>query len=288
MQAMDDEIQIIQGEGFTKAADITYDGVPEATQTVDELMAFLANCNQGAQVPLEYLFTLGDERYFDVLNRSQTFQNGRSIDLWSEYYDIDLDEDGHRVGGTVGGANPINTTIESNNGGNGNNGGATVPEPDLPNMFATYGPRGATLSHPTTIDEGIHLESCISDNGQTTPEDKELLCGSILVVMQPTDDCIELEGWYCQLEVGDAFAVPSKLCEDTGSLPTDVTCRDAWSYLDIEEETEPEPEPDLPESEEDSLLEGPLYWVAVISLIGLLVASIVTINQNLRGSDEDE
>ena len=288
MQAMDDEIQIIQGEGFTKAADITYDGVPEATQTVDELMAFLANCNQGAQVPLEYLFTLGDERYFDVLNRSQTFQNGRSIDLWSEYYDIDLDEDGHRVGGTVGGADPINTTIEPNNGGNGNSGGTTVPEPDLPNVFATYGPRGATLSHPTTIDEGIHLESCISDNGQTTPEDKELLCGSILVVMQPTDDCIELEGWYCQLEVGDAFAVPSKLCEDTGSLPTDVTCRDAWSYLDIEEEPEPEPEPDLPENEEGQLLEGPLYWVAVISLIGLLVASIVTINQNLRGSDEDE
>jgi len=288
MQAMDDEIQIIQGDGFTKAADITYDGVPEATQTVDELMAFLANCNQGAQVPLEYLFTLGDERYFDVLNRSQTFQNGRSIDLWSEYYDIDLDEDGHRVGGTVGGADPINTTIEPNNGGNGNNGGSTVPEPDLPNVFATYGPRGATLSHPTTIEEGIHLESCSSDNGQTTPEDKELLCGSILVVMQSTDDCIELEGWYCQLEVGDAFAVPSKLCEDTGSLPTDVTCRDAWSYLDIEEEPEPEPEPDLPENEEDPLLEGPLYWVAVISLIGLLVASIVTINQNLRGSDEDE
>ena len=71
--------------------------------------------------------------------------------------------------------------------------------------------------------------------------------------MQPTDDCIELEGWYCQLEVGDAFAVPSKLCEDTGSLPTDVTCRDAWSYLDIEEEPEPEPEPDLPENEEPTI-----------------------------------
>ena len=286
MEAMDDEIQIIQGEGFRKATDITYDGVPEATLTVDELMTFLENCNQGAQVPLEYLFTFGDERYFDVLNRSQTFQNGRTIDLWSEYYDIELDEDGHRVGGTVGGADPINTTIDPNNGGNGNNGGTTVPEPELPNVFATYGPRGATLSHPTTIEEGIHLETCTSDNGQTIPEDKELLCGSILIVMQPTDDCIELEGWYCQLELGDAFAVPSKLCEDVGSLPTDVTCRDAWSYLDIEQE--PEPEPELPENEEEALLEGPLYWVAVISLIGLLVASIVTINNNLRGSDEDE
>ena len=41
MQAMDDEIQIIQGEGFTKATDITYDGVPEAQQTVDEMLAAL-------------------------------------------------------------------------------------------------------------------------------------------------------------------------------------------------------------------------------------------------------
>ena len=77
-------------------------------------------------------------------------------------------------------------------------------------------------------------------------------------------------------------------CVKTGSLPTDVTCRDAWSYLDIEEDPEPEPEPDLPENEEISLLEGPFFWVVVISLIGLLVASIVTINQNLRSSDEDE
>ena len=90
------------------------------------------------------------------------------------------------------------------------------------------------------------------------------------------------------IEVGDAFAVPGKLCEDIASLPTDVTCRDAWLYLDFEEEPEPEPEPESPENEEDSILEGPFYWIAVISLIGLLVASIITINQNLRGSDENE
>ena len=65
-----------------------------------------------------------------------------------------------------------------------------------------------------------------------------------------------------------------------------MTCRDAWSYLDIEEE--PEPEPELLENEDEALLEGPLYWVAVISLVGLLLASIVTINQNLRGSNDDE
>ena len=65
-------------------------------------------------MPLEYLFTLGDERYFDVLNNSLTFQSGRTIDLWGDYYDIELNEDGHRVDGTVAGAGPIDTTPPSN------------------------------------------------------------------------------------------------------------------------------------------------------------------------------
>ena len=288
MQAMDNEVEIIQGVGFTKAADITYDGVPEAQQTYAEMFTALQQCNQGKSVPIEYLFTLGDDRYFDVLNRSQSFQNGRTIDLWSDYYDIELDEAGHRVGGTVGGADPIETNITNgNNNGNGNGGTNPVPEPELPGLFSTYGPRGATLAHPTTIDDGIHLEACNSDNGQTTPDDKELLCGSILVVMQPTDECIVLEGSYCLLDVEDAFAVPGKLCEDSGIYPSQVTCRDAWSYLDVEDdETTPEPEPE-PE-EENSWTEGPLFWVAAISLVGLLIASVVMINNNLRNDDDNE
>ena len=288
MQAMDDEIEIIEGVGFTKATDITYDGVPEAQQTFAEMFTALQECNQGKSVPIEYLFTLGDDRYFDVLNRSQSFQNGRTIDLWSDYYDIELDENGHRVGGTVGGADPIETNITNgNNNGNGNGGTNPVPEPELPVLWDTYGPRGATLAHPTTIAEGIHLEACTSDNGQTTPDDKELLCGAILVVMQPTDECMNLDGWFCQLEVEDAVAVPGKLCDDSGTFPSQVTCRDAWSYLDVEDDNtnpEPEPEPEEPKS----WTEGPLFWVAAISLVGLLVASIVMINNNLRNEDDNE
>jgi len=288
MQAMDNEVEIIQGVGFTKATDITYDGVPEAQQTYAEMFTALQQCNQGKSVPIEYLFTLGDDRYFDVLNRSQSFQSGHTIDLWSDYYDIELDEAGHRVGGTVGGADPIETNITNgNNNGNGNGGTNSVPEPELPELFSTYGPRGATLAHPTTIDEGIHLEACTSDNGQTTPDDKELLCGSILVVMQPTDECIVLEGSFCLLDVEDAFAVPGKLCDDSGIYPSQVTCRDAWSYLDVEDDdTTPEPEPE-PE-EENSWTEGPLFWVAAISLVGLLIASVVMINNNLRNDDDNE
>ena len=289
MQAMKDDAEIIDGVGFSKATDITYDGVPEAQQTFAELLTYLEACNQGASVPLEYLFTLGDERYFDVLNNSLSFQNGRSIDLWGDYYDIELDADGHRVGGTVGGADPIETNLNGGNGGNGENGGGgeTVPEPELPQIWPTYGPRGATLAHPTTIAEGIHLEVCTSDNGQTTPENKELLCGAILVVMQPTDECINLDGWFCQLEVEDAITVPGKLCEDAGTHPSEVTCKDAWSYLDLdEEEPAPEPEPQ-PEDPQATWMDGPLYWVAVISMVGLLAASISMINNNLRSRSDD-
>ena len=286
MQAMDDEIEIIQGDGFQKATDITYDGVPEAQQTYAEMFTALQECNQGKSIPIEELFTLGDDRYFDVLNRSQTFQNGRTIDLWSDYYDIELDDEGHRVGGTVGGADPIETNITDNNN-NGNEGTNVVPEPELPVLWETYGPRGATLSHPTTIEEGIHLEKCESENGQTIPEGKELICGSIVVVMQPTNDCMDLSGWYCQLDVGDAFAIPGKLCEDAGTWPSQVTCRDAWSYLDIDLE-EPDQNPEPVTQVEETWMDGPLYWIAIISLFGLVVASVIMINNNVRKSDDEK
>ena len=286
MQAMDEDVEIIQGVGFSKAIDITYDGVPEAQQTYAEMLDYLDQCNQGKSVPIEYLFTMGDERYFEVLNNTPSFQNGRSIDLWSDYYDIELDANGHRVGGTVGGADPIETNITDGNN-NGNGGTNTVPEPELPLLWETYGPFGATLTHPTTIEEGIHLEKCESENGQTLPSGKELICGSIVVVMQPTNDCMDLSGWYCQLDVEDAFAVPGKLCEDAGTWPSEVTCRDAWLYLDIDSE-EPDPDPEPITEDEETWLDGPLYWIAIISLFGLVFASVIMINNNIRKSSEDD
>ena len=325
MQAMDDEVEIIQGVGFTKATDITYDGVPEAQQTYAEMLTALQECNQGAGVPIEYLFTLGDERYFDVLNNSLTFQSGRTIDLWGDYYDVELNEDGHRVDGTVAGAGPIDTTPPSNDGsedtesacsdgvdndgdpyvdcddydcsettvcgGEGNQ--AEVPEPELPVLWPTYGPRGGTISHPTTIEEGIHLEECESSevalseaNVPTIPASKILLCGAIMVVMQPTDGCIEAGGSFCNLEVADAVAIPAHLCTDAGSYPDEVTCRAAWSFIDAEEdESEPEPEP---EPEDASWMDGPLYWAAIFFSLVVVVGSIGVINSNIRSRISSE
>ena len=282
MQALDDEIEVIHGDGFQKATDVTYDGVEMASKSYAQIVTDLAACMaEKTTNPMEELFTYGDDRFFDVLNRSATFQDGRTIDLWGDYYDIELDDSGHRLDGTVGGSGPIQTN-NSSNGGNGE----TVPEPELPVLWPTYGPRGGTIPHLTTIEEGIHLEECESTeatlsgaNVPTTPASKVLLCGAILIVMQPTADCIEAGGSFCDLEVADAVAVPAHLCSDSGTYPDEVTCRYGYAFMDAEEEPEPEPEP---EPEEETWMDGALYWVAIFVALAVIAGSIGIINSNLR------
>jgi len=275
MQAMDDDAEVIHGVGFSKAIDITYEGVPEAQQTYADMMEYLGQCNQGKTVPIEYLFTMGDERYFDVLNRSSTFQNGRSIDLWTMYYDVDLDENGHRVGGTVGGADPIETSINSDNGG----GSQTVNPIQLPQIFETYGPLGATVAHPVEISQGIHLEACdtespilLAEGVPSTPSGRQLVCGSISIRTAPGEECLATpDANFCGIDVGGAIAVPGQLCAEL-SMPTGVECRDAWSFFEPEDEPS-EPGPAILEGE-DSTISGPVYWIAVVGLLGLIISSL--------------
>ena len=47
---------------------------------------------------MEKWYTYGDDRYFSVLNGSNTFQKNRNIDIWTEYYDISIDQYGKRTG----------------------------------------------------------------------------------------------------------------------------------------------------------------------------------------------
>ncbi|MBR84818.1 MAG: hypothetical protein CMA85_02600 [Euryarchaeota archaeon] len=114
------------------------------------------------------------------------------------------------------------------------------------------------------------------------PSSKILLCGAILVVMQPTDECIESENSFCNLEVADAIAVPGHICTDSGSYPQEVTCRAAWLFIDAEqEESGPEPEPE-PEPDSEGWMDGPLYWVVVFVALIVIVGSLGVVNSNLR------
>ncbi len=273
MQALDDEVEIIQGDGFRKAIDITYDGVPEAQQTFSEMMEYLSGCNEGKDVPIEYLFTMGDDRYFDVLNRTPSFQNGRSIDLWTEFYDVELDEDGHRIGGTVGGADPIATNI-SQGGGE-----PIVPRPVLPDFFNSFGPRGGYIAHPTSLEDGVHLEECISEHPSLTDRDGEqILCGSILIVMEETEECIiSGESSFCMLDVSEAFTVPGRICTDAGVYPEEVSCRHNVEYVQ-------NTGPDNPLPGENQESSDGFFTPSVIIGIILLVSFVALFRKTAFGS----
>ena len=278
MNAMTDEPEIIHGTGFSKAVDITYEGVPDANRNYSEMMEYLGECNEGKPVPLEHLFTMGDERYFDVLNRSITFQMGRTIDLWGDYYDITLDSNGHRVGGSVSMAGPLDSNFSNQ----------IVPteDPDqdfsLPQIFQTYGPIGATVAHPVQITDGIHLEECRSNASilgvegvPEVPEGRQLVCGSIYIGTTQGSGCLETSsGDFCQFEISSAIAIPSHFCSEN-IPPEGVVCRDAWAFhVSLPEPTEP---PAAESLSEDNGISGPLYWIAVVGLLGLIISSATVV-----------
>jgi hypothetical protein len=55
-------------------------------------------------------------------------------------------------------------------------------------------------------------------------------------------------------------------------MPTGVECRDAWSFFEPEDEPS-EPGPAILEGE-DSTISGPVYWIAVVGLLGLIISSL--------------
>ncbi len=282
MRALDDEVEIIQGDGFSKAIDITYEGVPEAQQSYSEMMDYLSACNDGKDVPIEYLFTMGDDRYFDVLNRTPSFQNGRSIDLWGEFYDIELDEDGHRIGGTVGGADPIATNITDS-------GGTVVTvRPILPDFFSSFGPRGGYIPHVTTLEDGVHLEECLSSHPSLLEREGEiLLCGSILVVMEDTEDCI-VSGVtaFCQLEVSKSFTVPGRICMDAGDYPEEVECRHNVEYVEDTSSVVSEPGEDGKNgssSDDGFVIQGIIALLLIVGFLGVAFRG----NFNLLKKEEE-
>ncbi len=100
---LDDEYEVVEGNGFTKVVDVTYDGISLAHKSFADISTDIAECMaEKTSAPLEQIFAYGDDRFFDVLNRSKAFQQGsRTIDLWSDYYDIEIGADGHRLNSSI-------------------------------------------------------------------------------------------------------------------------------------------------------------------------------------------
>ena len=100
---LDNEYEVIQGNGFSKVVDVTYDSISLAHKSFADISKDISDCMaEVTPAPLEHIFTYGDTRFFDVLNRSKAFQQGsRDIDLWSDYYDIEIGADGHRLNSSI-------------------------------------------------------------------------------------------------------------------------------------------------------------------------------------------
>jgi len=120
------DYEVVNGDGFQKAVDITYDSTEDGARTFSSLEETLAKAmkydrqemfdewGQNTRsweefnswldqsystldaITLDPIFTYGDDRYFDVLNRSTPFNSKGTIDLYTRYYDVEFDANGNR------------------------------------------------------------------------------------------------------------------------------------------------------------------------------------------------
>lgn len=201
MQKMTDDTEIINSPDFQKGIDIRFDGVPSGTQTYATVEQKLKDCLDNLSIgprPFDPWYTFGDDRYFDVLNRSLTFQKDRTVDLWSDYYDINLDEHGNRTNtdstdpDTWAGG-PNNGTDNSNNStgtpaddGEENN---SISADDLPLLLPTFGPFGG-VQYPanSSLEKGIHIEECLT-NPESRNDGRVRGCGSLVILLWSGEGC---------------------------------------------------------------------------------------------------
>ena len=60
-----------------------------------------------------------------------------------------------------------------------------------------------------------------------------------------------------------------------------MECRHDVVFVEMNSETTPT-DPVTDDSEDESWLNGPLYWIAIIAAIAVIIGSVATINNNLR------
>ena len=227
MQKMTNDTEIINAPDFQKGIDIRFDGVPSGTQTYATVEQKLKDCLDGLSIgprPFDPWYTFGDDRYFDVLNRSLTFQQDRTVDLWSDYYDIDLDSNGNRTnadssdpstwtgGGENGTTNPNNPADSTDDDVEENN---SITSDDLPLLLPTFGPFGG-VHHPanSSLEKGIHIEEC-STKPESNGDGRVRGCGSLVILLSEGDGCF-VEYWPDDLTT-DSWIVHVNDCSDDTS-----------------------------------------------------------------------
>ncbi|MCS5537229.1 MAG: amidohydrolase family protein [Candidatus Poseidoniaceae archaeon] len=220
MQAMKgSDFEIVSIDGiYDKALDVTYTGIEEGTQSwesiVDDLTMAMrfdreemfahfgdsfddrsdfddmwASGSYGEidAVPLDPLFTWGDDRYFGILNNSVTANaQGDMAWVYDTFYGITMSADGERdvsldwqAGSVFNGSEPEDNSTGSNNGGG-----------DGENTTTTNG----TNPDEVGIDDSV-VEGGTCSPGETKPPDSA--------------DCR-----YCVCQGDSTWRCDSKQCDD--------------------------------------------------------------------------
>ena len=288
MQKMTNDTEIINSPDFQKGIDIRFDGVPSGTQTYATVEQKLKDCLDGLSIgprPFDPWYTFGDDRYFDVLNRSLTFQNDRTVDLWSDYYDIDLDSNGNRTnadssdpstwtgGGGNGTTNPNNPTDSTDDDVEENN---SITSDELPLLLPTFGPFGG-VQHPTnsSLEKGIHIEECVT-NPESNGDGRVRGCGSLVILLSEGDGCF-VEYWP------DDLTTVSWIVHDND-------CSDDTSWVHVHAGiSESSAEGEWPVSRLDpSYLPGDAITFPGMSCEDPIVVQALVVGENppIRGDDE--
>ena len=135
------------------------------------------------------IFTTGDERYFDVINRSSWANTHIDLSLLYSYYDIQMDDNGDRTG-----ANVVLPDDETNSGGTDNTGGNSDGTDNTDNTDGTDNTGGITLCDDGTappctvappVDDGSDSSTDVESvsNEETQQKAKVILIAIVAITV---------------------------------------------------------------------------------------------------------
>ena len=153
--------------------------------------------SQLRNITVDPIFTTGDDRYFDVINRSAWANTHIDLSKLYAYYDIPMDADGDRTGvnvnlgigdGTTGNSGSDNTGDTDNTDGTD-----TTGDTDTTGGTDTIGDTDTTGDTDVECPEGDTSEACITQDQGATDTDstssdstensvKYLLVGTLIVI----------------------------------------------------------------------------------------------------------
>jgi len=145
--------------------------------------------NHLKNMTVDPIFTTGDERYFDVINRSSHANTHVDLTKLYSYYDIQMDTDGQRTGSNVDlSTDPVNNGNTGGNGNSGNTGGNdnsgntdTIGNTDTTGSTDTTDNTQSNCPDGDTSADCVQQDSGISDTDASSSDSDESSAKYLLI-----------------------------------------------------------------------------------------------------------